>query len=168
MNHLTLFALAAGMPHLMTLLAMLGFLAVGTIVSYVPSQAYPTLLSLEYPNIITTTLSTAGNLTYTVAQVLGGFILRDTNGGARTDTLPKAADLVAAIPGCHVNTSFTIRIRNTAAGANTLTVAAGTGGTTSGTMTIAQNNQKSFLFIFTNITPGSEAYTVYSQGTLVF
>ena len=99
--------------------------------------------------------------------VLAGLILRDTNGGARTDTLPTAVLLVAANPGATVGSSFEFTIRNTAGAAETLTVAGGTGGTTSGTMTIAQNNSKRFLVRFTNVSSGNEAYTIYSLGTVV-
>jgi hypothetical protein len=115
-----------------------------------------------------TTLSTAGALTLTAAQVLGGLILRDPNGGARTDTLPTAALLLAAIQNegqFEAGTSFEFTIRNTADAAETITVAAGTGGTTSGTMTIAQNNSKRFVVVFTNTS--TAAYTIYSLGTVV-
>ena len=164
-----LLAQIAGMSFWWAFLAMaLGGLAFGTITTFVPSQTYPMFTSLDFPMITVTTLSTAGALTYTTAQVLGGLILRDTNGAGRTDTLPTAALLVAALTGLHVGSSFTLHIRNTASGANTLTVAAGTGGTISGTATVAQNNAKTFRIVFTNITSGSEAYTAYSLGTTVF
>ena len=54
--------------------------------------------------------------------------------------------------------------------AETITIAAGTGGTTSGggTMTVAQNNAKMFRIRFTGVAPGSEAYTIYSLGTVTF
>lgn len=120
------------------------------------------------PNKLVTTLNTAGDLTLTTAQILGGLILRDPNGGARTDTLPTAALLLAAMPaGVLIDTSFRFTIRNTADAAETITVAAGTGGTLSGTATIAQNNSKEFLVVFTNVSAGSEAYTAYSLGTVV-
>jgi hypothetical protein len=124
--------------------------------------------SLTFPLIVPATLSTASALTLTTDQVLGGLILRDGNGGARTDTLPTAADLVEAIQGCMVGTSFTFHVRNTSSTAIAITIAVGTGGTASGTMTAAQNNAKSFMIVFTNVTYGSEAYTCYSLGTIVF
>lgn len=112
---------------------------------------------------LATTLATAGAVTLTAAQVLGGLILRDPAGGNRTDVLPTAALLAAALPGVAAGTSFEFTIRNTADGNETITVAAGTGGTTSGTMTIAQNNTKRFLVVFTS----RSTYTVYSLGTVV-
>lgn len=113
------------------------------------------------------TLSTASDQTYTVAHLLGGILLRDPNGGARADTLPTAANLVAAIPGAVVGTAFEWTLRNTADQNETITVGAGSGGTLSGTATVAQNNTKRFLIVLTNITGSSEAYTAYSLGTVV-
>lgn len=114
-----------------------------------------------------TTLTTASDQTLTAAQLLGGLLLRDPNGGARQDTLPTAALLVAAIPGAVVGTAFEVIIRNTADAAETITIAAGSGGSISGTATIAQNNTKKFLIVLTNVTGSSEAYTAYSLGTYV-
>ena len=124
--------------------------------------------SLTFPLIVPATYSTAGAVTLTTDQVLGGLLLRDGNGGARTDTLPNASDLVEAIQGCMVGTSFQFHVRNTSGTAIAITIAVGTGGTASGTMTVAQSNAKTFMVVFTNVTVGSEAYTVYSLGTIVF
>jgi hypothetical protein len=126
----------------------------------------PRLQSLVFPLIVPATIATAAAVTYTAAQVLGGLILRDPGGAARSDVLPTASDLCDQIQGAMVGTSFVFTIRNTSAGAFTITVTAGTGGTVSGTATIAQNNTKSFLVVFTNVTPGTEAFTIYSLGTV--
>ena len=117
--------------------------------------------------VTVTTISTAAAVTYTPDQILGGLILRNTNGAGRADVLPTAALLRAALPEMGVNTGFEFTIRNTAGAAETITVTAGTGCTISGTATIAQNNSKRFLVVFTNVTPGSDAYTIYSLGTVV-
>ncbi len=127
----------------------------------------PRLGSLSFPLIAPATLTTAGALTLTAAQILGGLILRDPNGSARSDTLPTAALLVEAIQGAQVGTSFRLAIRNTADASETITVVAGAGGTISGTATIAQNNSKEFLVRITSITEGAETYTAYSLGTVV-
>jgi hypothetical protein len=111
--------------------------------------------------------ATAGNVTYTAAQMLLGMILRDPNGGARSDVTPTAALLVAAIKRRKVGSTFSLIIRNTADAAETITMTAGTGVTLSGTMTIAQNNSKLFLVRLDNITSGAEAATMYSVGTFV-
>jgi len=116
-----------------------------------------------------TTNNTASDQTYTAAQIIAGMILRDPNGGARSDTLPTAANIVAAIPGAVVGTGFEFTIRNTADASETITVATpGAPVTLSGTMTIAQNNSKRFLVLLTNVSSGTEAVTVYSEGTSVF
>jgi hypothetical protein len=75
---------------------------------------------------------------------------------------------VAAIQGAMVGLSFVATIKNTADAAETITITAGTGVTLNGTMTIAQSNLKQFLVYLTNVTPGSEAATVFSLGTVVF
>lgn len=119
------------------------------------------------PLVTPTTDTTAGAVTLTAAQLLGGLILRDPNGAGRSDVFPTAALLVAAIPGATIGTSFNVTIRNTADAAETITMTAGTGCTISGTATIAQNNSKTFLIRLTGVTAGSEAYTAYSLGTVV-
>jgi hypothetical protein len=112
------------------------------------------------------TITTAAAVTYTAAQIAGGLILRDPNGGARTDVTPTAQALVQLL-GLKKGAGFVFAIRNTAGAAQTITVSAGTGVTLSGTMTIAQNNSKSFLVVCTEDRVGAEALTVYSLGTVV-
>jgi hypothetical protein len=134
------------------------------------------LLIAPVPNIAaqalnTTTVltdATAGAKTYTGANLVGGLILRDPAGANRSDVTPTAAQIVAAVAGAVVGSSFRFTIRNTADAAETITITAGDVGVTlSGTMTIAQNNTKAFLAVLTNVTGGAEAVTVYSLGTFV-
>ena len=99
--------------------------------------------------------------TLSVAQVLGGFINSAPAAGI-TLTTPTAANLVAGIPGCKVGDAFDVVIENTAAGANAITLAAGTGGTLRGGTSIAQNKSAILRFVLTNVGSGTEAYTVYS------
>ena len=67
----------------------------------------PRLQSVTMPMIVPITISTAGNVTYTPAQLMSGFIMRDGNGGARTDNLPSAAAMAEAVQGARmVGTSF--------------------------------------------------------------
>lgn len=120
------------------------------------------------PSTFIATTNTASAQTLTAGQVAGGIVFDDPNGGAQTLTLPTAALLVAAIPGVQVGSTLRLAVRNTADANETVTVAAGTGGTTSGTMTIAQNAQKEFLIRFTGVALGSEAYIVYSMGSTTF
>ena len=110
-------------------------------------------------------ITTVGIVTYTAAQLLGSLIIRDPAGAARTDKLPTATDMVAAINGCQVGDSFIFTIRNTADNAETITVAINTGVTLSGTMTIAQNTSKRFQLVITGVS--SPAYTLYSLGARV-
>jgi hypothetical protein len=44
----------------------------------------PRLQTVAMPMILPATIATAGNVTYTPAQLMSGMILRDGNGGART------------------------------------------------------------------------------------
>lgn len=110
-----------------------------------------------------TSITTAGAVTLTAAQILGGFIDRDPAGGARTDTLPTAELMIAAINQGGVGNAIEFIVKNSADASETITIAAGTGGTTKGTMTITQNNSKRFLLIVT----GAATYDVYSLGTVV-
>lgn len=119
-----------------------------------------------------TTETTAGAVTFTAAQILGGIILRDPNGAGRADLLPTAASIVTALKSsgrpCKVGAAFEFTIRNTADAAETITVTTNTGLTLSGTMTIAQNNSKRFLAVVTDARDGNAAVTVYSLGTVVY
>lgn len=114
-----------------------------------------------------TTKSTADVVTYTAAELVGGLILRDPNGAGRNDVTPTAAQIVGAVAGAIVGSSFEFVIRNTADAAETITITAGSGVSLSGTMTIAQNNSKRFRAVLTNVGTGTEAVTIYSLGTTV-
>lgn len=131
------------------------------------TSTFPAINDAVSHDTTVTTKATAGDVTFTAAEMLGGLILRDPAGSARADLLAAAAAIVAAIAGCIVGSSFEFTIRNTADAAETITVTTNTGLTLSGTMTIAQNNSKRFLAVVTNIGSGTEAVTVYSLGTVV-
>ncbi len=134
------------------------------IATFAPTTNYARLSSLAYPTVTPVIEATAGAVTYTVAQILGGLILRDALSGAKADLLPTAAAIVAAIEGCQVGTSFRTLIRNTGAGAGSITLTTNTGLTLSGTMVIVFQQQKELTFVVTNNIVGSEAVTVYSMG----
>lgn len=116
---------------------------------------------------VVATITTAGAGTYSAANIAGGIILRDPNGASRTDTTGTAAAILAQFLGAKVGSSFFVLVRNTADAAETITVAGGSGVTIDGTATIAQNNSKLFLGVFTNVGSGTEALTLYSMGTFV-
>lgn len=117
---------------------------------------------LAVENFTVTTYTTAAAATFTAAQLLGGLILRDPAGGARADKVPTASNLLAGLNNPTTGASFTFTIRNDADAAETITLTTNTGATLSGTMTIAQNNSKTFRVVVTSPT----AYTVYSLGTV--
>lgn len=125
----------------------------------------PAITQVAWQRSVVTTIDTTAAVTFSAAQMIGGLILRDPNGGARADLLDTAANIVAGIQGCEIGSSFEFTIRNTADAAETITVTSNTGLTLSGTMTIAQNNSKRFLAVVTNVV--APAVTVYSLGTVV-
>jgi len=100
--------------------------------------------------------------TLTTAEILGGFI-DGTPVSAATYTLPTGTLMAAALNQAGIGNAIEFTIKNSAAAADAITVAAGEGGTTKGTMTIAQNNSKRFLLIMT----AAATYDVYSLGTVV-
>ena len=139
------------------------------------STKFGSIIASETPGLIgfssATTEATAGAVTFTAAQILGGIILRDPAGAGRADLLPTATAILAALNDqfgqtkAVVGTSFEFTIRNTADAAETITVTTNTGLTLSGTMTIAQDNSKRFLAVVTGLS--TPAVTVYSLGTVV-
>lgn len=113
-----------------------------------------------------TSITTGGNVTITAAQLLTGSIIRDCAGGARTDTLPTAALLVAAIAGAKVGDIVRCYIVNGSDAAETLTVDAGAGGAypaaqTAASRIVGQNTSKLLHIRLTNVTALSEAYVCW-------
>lgn len=111
--------------------------------------------------------NTAGAVTLTAAEVLGGVVVADPNGAGRTYTLPTAALLVAAIPGVAVGDIIRCLIVNGADAAETITLSAGAGGAfdanqTAASQVIPQNSSKLVHIRITNVTAASEAYVVYA------
>jgi hypothetical protein len=127
----------------------------------------PAITQVAWQRATVTTKTTAGAVTFSIAELLGGLILRDPNGAARADVVPAPADIVAGIAGCVVGSAFEFTIRNTADAAETITMTASGLSTISGTATIAQNNSKRFLAVVTDIGSGTEAVVFYSLGTVV-
>lgn len=112
-----------------------------------------------------TTIATAGAVTYGADEVLGGLILRDPAGAGRADLVPTATAVYTQLskPVKVAGLSFDFTIRNTADAAETITLTVNTGVTISGTATIAQNNSKTFRWVFTD----HDTAVVYSLGTVV-
>lgn len=112
--------------------------------------------------VTTSSINTAGPVTYTADQVLGGEIIRDCNGAVRTDTLPTAAQLIAALGGVVIGHRIKFDIVNNSGAANTLTVQPGANGATRapGTFTVAQNSVRYFEIVFNTLT----TYQLISKG----
>lgn len=139
------------------------------VTDYVPQKQYPSFSTVINQKTTLTTITGAG-VTLTPAQLLGGLILHDTSSGAVNDTLPTAALMIPAIEGAEVGSWFRFLIRNTSAGAGTLTLLAGTGGTVTGTTSssaIPYLQQEEFLLRVTAI-GAAPTYTVYGLGIVVF
>lgn len=83
----------------------------------------------------------------------------NTSGQATpTWTTRTAAQMVADIPNCQTGTTFKVKYLNRNSG--TMTVAAGSGVTITGTATLATVTWKEFICTVTNATAGSEAITM--------
>lgn len=111
-------------------------------------------------------INTAGAVTYTAAQLLGGVIVRDCAGAGRTDVLPTAALLVAAIPGVQVGDIVRTKIVNGSDAAETLTIDAGVGGgydaiQIAASRVVPQNASKELVIRITNVGAATEAYVAY-------
>jgi hypothetical protein len=121
--------------------------------------------TVVFETIVQTVNANDAPQTYTPAQLAGGLIDRSI-GSARSDTLPSAAALLEAFQGLMVNHSFEFYVRNISPTSVVLTLNPGAGGTKDmpSTNTVAQNNTRTFKVVFTNVTPGQEAYTLLSMG----
>lgn len=141
--------------------------------NFSPLRGEPTMGSVPMPllggtlgsTFVPTTITTAGVVTYTAAQLIGGLILRDTNGADRSDVSPTAAQIVAALPGATNGQSFQFDLVNTADANESITLTAGTGVTVAGTATVAQNDGKRWIVYVTDVTAGAEAVTIRSLGS---
>lgn len=135
--------------------------------SFSPSTNYPRLSTLVYETRKPAVNAVNAAVTYSTDEILSGLLLRDALSTARADILPTAAQIVAAINGCQQYTSFRTWIRNTGAGAGSVTLTTNTGLTLSGTMVVPFQSQKELLVVVTDVRPGLEAVTVYSLGVAV-
>ena len=110
------------------------------------------------------TINTDSNVTYTATQMINNLIVRSNLTDHRTDTFPTAANLVAAINDCAVNTSFMIRVANISTKSikfvdNTGVTIVATGGTIIGTNVALTAHVR-----VTNVTSSSEAYQIMFLG----
>lgn len=106
--------------------------------------------------------------TIDIGQLLSGFVIQAPSAG-NTSTLDTAANIVAGVTkigsGAQVGDVISVYMGNGSA-ANTITVAAGSGGTfdanqPSAARVIAVNSSRYVFVRLTNVTVGSEAYVIY-------
>lgn len=132
-------------------------MSVSSVFGYKPLYSQVSALSImktfNAQDITVTTITNAG--TFTAAQALGGFIFHAGTAGALTT--PTAAQLVAAMQGCRVNTSFQLNIRNTGSANSTITAGAGVTLDTAITLGVGENG--TFLVVVNDNRVGSEAVT---------
>jgi len=113
--------------------------------------------------VINNTITVAADAatTLTAAQLLGGIIEGPITAG-RTYTTDTAANIDAAIDSPKIGDSFTVQVINTSGGANTITLAAGSGVTLKGNAAVAQNKVSYLMFLRTANTPTWNMYTSVS------
>ena len=121
--------------------------------------------NVQHENLTVTTNAVAGNETYTIAQMLGGLILRDPNGGARSDVTPTAALIVAGISGATNDDFFRCRIVNTANAGETVTLTTGTDVTLIPATVAMDQNQSLDLLVRLVDVSATEAVTIYASVT---
>ena len=127
----------------------------------------PTVSSVESPfaiKLVPLSHSAPQNVTYAATMVLGGLITRASTVGAnRTDTLPSATQILNSVStAIVVGSTFRLSFRNT--GTNSTTLVEGGGGTFSGSKVVMGGHSMNTAIVFTNVSSGTEAYTVYNLG----
>jgi hypothetical protein len=99
--------------------------------------------------LLPVTVGTAGPVTYTKEQFLGGMIIRDCAGAARSDTTPTAAAIIEGMTvsgrAPAVGNYCELYLRNTSAGAFAVTLLAGAGVILAGTMVVPQSQTGKYL-----------------------
>lgn len=109
--------------------------------------------------------TTSTSFTLSTANMLTGIVV--VNSAGSTLTLDTAALMVAGVNAATAGVNIGDMVGfEVSANTGTVTVAAGTNGTfdtnvTAGAKVIAVAGAKTVFIRFTNVTPGSEAYTIY-------
>ncbi len=103
----------------------------------------------------------AQDLTVTGKQMSQYVVYRfDTSGGARTMTLPPAADIISQIGSPTVGQIFIMAV--SAEGGNEVRVVGGSGVTVKASASsTAANTTQNLYFVVMNVTSGSQAVSVY-------
>lgn len=102
------------------------------------------------------------NYTFLAREIHNVYFTAADSSTARTITLPSAASIVSSISNANVGDVFTFTIDNTHGGtsAGTKTVVLGAGGTSQGSLVVAQDDIAVFDVVLQNVTSGSEAVKV--------
>jgi hypothetical protein len=118
-------------------------------------------LNEPFIDLIPEPVSIAATATLTTAQVLNGLILANSGATAQqTYTLPTVADLEADLVNSdRVGTSFTFRVTNLGTSSGTAVIAAGTGWTVSGSLTMTIPVTSGAMFVARKTAVG--AWTLY-------
>lgn len=116
-----------------------------------------------------TSVDTAGDASYSAAAFVHGLIARDTNGAARTDTLPSAADIVGRLQALSSSTQALSSVRSVIFnnGGHTLTLQGGAGTSLHGPATVEPGRAALFHVTCTSATAGAEAVAVLQPRALV-
>jgi len=125
------------------------------VVNSVNPLAAPGQISVQ-----TADITAASNQTYSAAQLLGGYITRNPNGGPRTDVTATGTLIDAGRTSLVVGSYFDTTLKNTASAAETITLNGGVGVTLIGAITVAQNETAVLRFIKT----GTATYDVVKLG----
>jgi hypothetical protein len=123
--------------------------------------------------LVSSSVNNASNHTYTVDDVLSGFIKRNPNGSARTDTLPSAANLLNAFKGnlgssgLLVTNTFLFMLSNeSSVSTEEITLVAGTGGTLNNSIIVGADQVAQILiFVTSSSTVEFYALSISNSGT---
>lgn len=122
-------------------------------------EALDARVDLIEANVASRTIADQGVdvATLTAAEMLAGMI-EGTPGAARDYTTDTAVNIVAAIAGAAIGSSFTFFINNKD-GTNAITLVGGDGVTLDGTLTVAANLVRQFVATVTAV--GTPAVTIW-------
>jgi hypothetical protein len=109
---------------------------------------------------VTSLVTTEAAETLAVADALCGMIMV-TPAQALSISWPTAAQLVAGFNGAVVGAGVRLIVRRVG-GTGDITMTTATGLSLDGTLIITTGRTGEFLVVFTNVTPGSEAATIYT------
>jgi hypothetical protein len=135
-------------------------------VSVLPSSLDDNALYLLRSSPTPATYATAADRTITAADLLTTIIVRDCAGASRTDTLPTAVLLVAALTNPVVGQRIDCDIINGSDANEVITIAAGSGGSfdtnqTAASRVIPQNATRKVRIRLTNAGVSTATYKVY-------